>query len=63
MDGNSLPGGGRFRIGCLWPGGYDNATNYNATHDNATNDNATHDNATGARKAKVWWNGYQSFGL
>jgi len=63
MDGNSLFGGGRFCIGCLWSGGYDNTTNDSPPNDSPTDDSATHDNATRARKAKVWWNGYQSFGL
>ena len=63
MDGNSLSGGSRFRIGCLWPGGYDNTTHDNTTNDSPAHDSATHDNATRARKAKIWWNVLLSVGL
>jgi hypothetical protein len=64
MDGGDLSAGGRFRIGCLWPGSNDNAANDNATNDNATNDNTTNDNTTNdnttndnttrGRKTTVW---------
>jgi hypothetical protein len=63
MDGNSLSSGSCFRIGRLWSGGYDNTTNDSPTNDSPADDSAANDNAAGARKAKVRWNGYQSFGL